>query len=126
MIIKKTTVIFLIIIISMTAILIFIQRLAREPAPQRSVPEGEGGVLMTEPSLNYTVPVNTVPSEQEIEENIKNTERRREDIEKIRAEIENEKAKPGKETLTPPSGKPSLVPTEEERKDMESKGIITY
>ncbi len=137
--IRKTSLIFLIAIILVISILIFVRKTFIAGPPQIPAPmmPREIGEVMTEPSTDYALPVNTTPTVREIEADIKNTEKRRQDLENKRNEIQSEKmkgarqlssqeAQSSKETSSLPSREPSIAPTEEERKEIQSKGIITY
>lgn len=137
---KKLLLILFIAMVLAIIFLMLIQKTKIESAPKTHLSETmeEADRLFTkEAALNHIIPVNTIPSAQEIANNIKDTEKRREDFEKIQAEVENEKIKgaammmgpeinTSKENAALPNRKAALRPSKESKNINQSEDIIAY
>lgn len=97
----------------------------------------ETGAIEEPADSAYNIPSNTMPTYQELEDSAKRSEDRRAAYKELCAQIEKERLKrkaSQKAAQQPPPDRSSAVlqdknvtmPTIEERKEMESKGVISF
>lgn len=135
-------------IVLLAILLIIAFNLFKIMSPKESAPQTAQAPVPTkeEPSLNYAIPANTIPTVQDIEANMKKTEETKRLYNEVQGQIESEKAvspekeiaqveeivtaspkeKPQQKSVILPKKKEVAFPTYEERQKTESMGIVTY